>query len=349
MNTPDYESIWQQSLIRVTDKFSLPPTVLRVDDAIIGTLGNFSVSTGKAKAKKTFNVSALVSSALPHGQLLEYQPSFPESKRNILYFDTEQSPYHCQLVMQRILRLAELPIDREPERLKFSHLRAIADPNQRREIIRHAIYNTPDVGLVVIDGIRDLMLDINNSTEATRLVGDLMKWTGERNIHLHTVLHLNKGDDNARGHIGTELNNKAECVLQVTKDSIDPDRSIVAPAIIRSKPFDKFAFRLTEQADGICLPEVDTTYVEDTKTAKHFSYQELTDEQHQEALKEAFPQGSTQSYGDLIPRLRSAYYVVTSHEYGQTKLKELLRFLLNKRMVVKEERGKYRFNPEYHY
>lgn len=239
--------------------------------------------------------------------------------------------------MQRILRLAGLPLDREPERLKFSHLRAIADPNQRREIIRHAIYNTPNVGLVVIDGIRDLMLDINNSTEATRLVGDLMKWTGEQNIHLHTVLHLNKGDDNARGHIGTELNNKAECVLQVTKDSIDPDRSIVAPAIIRSRPFDKFAFRLTEQTDGICLPEVDATYVEDTKTAKHFSYQELTDEQHREALKEALPQGSTQSYGDLIPRLRSAYYVVTSHEYGQTKLKELLRFLLNKRMVVKDE------------
>ncbi|SUB89552.1 Uncharacterised protein [Porphyromonas macacae] len=49
MNTTDYESIWQQSLIRVTDEFILPPIVLRVDDAIIGTLGNFSVSTGKAK------------------------------------------------------------------------------------------------------------------------------------------------------------------------------------------------------------------------------------------------------------------------------------------------------------
>lgn len=183
------------------------------------------------------------------------------------------------------------------------------------------------------------MLDINNSAEATRLVGDLMKWTGERNIHLHTVLHLNKGDDNARGHIGTELNNKAECVLQVTKDSIDADRSVVAPAIIRSKPFDKFAFRLTEQADGICLPEVDATYVEATKTAKHFSYQELTDEQHREALKASFGEDITLSYGDLIPRLRAAYKSVTAHEYGQTKLKKLLRFLLHKRMVVKEERA----------
>ena len=76
------------------------------------------------------------------------------------------------------------------------------------KFIRYAIYNTPNVGLVVIDGIRDLMLDINNSTEATKLVGDLMQWTSEQNIHIQTVLTSTKGDDNARGHIGTELNNK---------------------------------------------------------------------------------------------------------------------------------------------
>ena len=277
MNTTDYENIWKASLIHITDEFSLPPVVLQAGEAIIGTLGNFSVSTGKAKAKKTFNVSAIVAAALVNGQVLEYRASFPESKRNILYFDTEQSPYHCQLVMQRILRLAGLPIDREPESLKFSHLRAIADPNERREIIRYAIYNTANVGLVVIDGIRDLMLDINNSTEATKLVGDLMQWTSEQNIHIQTVLHLNKGDDNARGHIGTELNNKAETVLQVTRDNTLSERSIVAPAIIRSKPFDKFAFRLKEMEDEVCVPEIDTSY-KDTDCKPHrYSYHKLSD------------------------------------------------------------------------
>ena len=227
--SPDMEEVWKRSLIRVTDEFTLPPIVLRVDDAIIGTLGNFSVSTGKAKAKKTFNVCALVAAALINGQVLEYRASFPETKRNILYFDTEQSPYHCQLVMQRILHLAGLPLDREPQHLHFSHLRAIAEPEIRRAIIRYAIYHTPDVGLVIIDGIRDLMHGINRSTEATKLVGDLMQWTGEQNIHIQTVLHLNKGDDNARGHIGTELNNKAESVLLIARDNADADRSIVSP------------------------------------------------------------------------------------------------------------------------
>ncbi len=347
MNTIDYENIWKASLIHVTDEFSLPPIVLQADETIIGTLGNFSVSTGKAKAKKTFNVSAIVAAALVNGQVLKYKASFPESKRTILYFDTEQSPYHCQLVMQRILRLAGLPIDREPEYLKFSHLRAIADPNQRREIIRHAIYNTPDVGLVVIDGIRDLMLDINNSTEATKLVGDLMQWTSEQNIHIQTVLHLNKGDDNARGHIGTELNNKAETVLQITKDNTLPERSIVTPVIIRSKPFDKFAFRLKEMEDDVCVPEIDSTYMDTERKPHRHSYHELSDTEHRKALIQAFSFREVLPYGELITALKKAYAEVVGQSYGQTKLKELLQFLLNKGMLIKEERGKYRLNRDY--
>ena len=346
MNTPDYENIWKTSLIHVTDEFSLPPIVLQAGEAIIGTLGNFSVSTGKAKAKKTFNVSAIVAAALVNGQVLEYKASFPESKRNILYFDTEQSPYHCQLVMQRILRLAGLPIDREPEHLKFSHLRAIADPNERREIIRYAIYNTPNVGLVVIDGIRDLMLDINNSTEATKLVGDLMQWTSEQNIHIQTVLYLNKGDDNARGHIGTELNNKAETVLQITKDNTLPERSIVAPAIIRSKPFNKFAFRLTEVEGEVCVPEIDTSYTNADYKPHRCSYYDLSDTELRKALTQAFSSSEVLPYGEPIEALKKAYTEVVGQSYGQTKLKELLQFLLNKGMLIKEERGKYRLNQD---
>ena len=200
------------------------------------------------------------------------------------------------------------------------------------------------MGLVVIDGIRDLMLDINNSTEATKLVGDLMQWTSEQNIHIQTVLHLNKGDDNARGHIGTELNNKAETVLQITKDNTLPDRSIVAPAIIRSKPFDKFAFRLKEVEDEVCVPEIDTSYTDaDCKPHRH-SYHDLSDTEHRKALTQAFSLREVLPYGELIAALKKAYAEVVGQSYGQTKLKELLQFLLNKGMLIKEERGKYRLN-----
>ncbi len=39
-----------------------------------------------------------------------------------------------------------------------------------------------------------------------------MKWTELHNIHICTVIHENYGSAKARGHIGTELANKAETV-----------------------------------------------------------------------------------------------------------------------------------------
>ncbi|KXO15077.1 hypothetical protein HMPREF3202_02048 [Prevotella bivia] len=52
-------------------------------------------------------------------------------------------------------------------------------------------------------------------------------------------------------------------------------------------------------------------------------------------------------YGELIAVLKKAYTEVVGQSYGQTKLKELLQFLLNKGIVVKEERGKYRLSQDH--
>lgn len=53
-----------ESVISVTGTYEQSASVLMVDDSIIGTLGNFSASIGKAKSKKTFNVSAITAAAL---------------------------------------------------------------------------------------------------------------------------------------------------------------------------------------------------------------------------------------------------------------------------------------------
>ena len=50
--------ILSASQIRATDTYETPPQIIWIDNSTIATLGNFSASTGKAKSKKTFNVSA---------------------------------------------------------------------------------------------------------------------------------------------------------------------------------------------------------------------------------------------------------------------------------------------------
>ena len=67
----------EESIVSVTSAYEQSPVVLMVDDAVIGTLGNFSASIGKAKSKKTFNVSAIVASALRGSTILHYRSTLP--------------------------------------------------------------------------------------------------------------------------------------------------------------------------------------------------------------------------------------------------------------------------------
>lgn len=247
MTREDFAVLWKTIHLKITDTYDVPPEILWVNGSTIGTLGNFSASTGKAKSKKTFNISAIVAAALKNDEVLQYSAFLPENKRKILYVDTEQSKYHCHKVMERIMRLAGLPTDKDREDFIFVVLRECT-PDKRKQIIGYMLANMEGIGLVIIDGIRDLMYDINSPSESSDLINLLMRWSSEYNLHIHTVLHLNKGDDNTRGHIGTELNNKAETVLQITKSTQDVDISEVKAMHIRDKDFEPFAFRINETA-----------------------------------------------------------------------------------------------------
>ena len=339
----DINILWESARLRVTDEFTEPPEVLNIGDSVIGTLGNFSASTGKAKSKKTFNVCAIVAAAMVNGTVLRYRATLPPNKSNILYVDTEQSPYHCIRVMERILMLAKLPLNRQPDKLEFLALRKFT-PEVRIAIIEKAIYHTQGLGLVIIDGIRDLAYDINSPSEATTLISKLMQWTDERQIHIHTVLHQNKGDDNSRGHIGTELNNKSETILQIAKDEFDKDISIVSSVHMRAIEFEQFAFRINELA----LPELIEDYQpNETAPKRGFDYKALTEQQHRQALEVAFAQEDEQNYSTLIDSLQKAYESV-GYKYGRNKIIGLKVFLTNKRIVVQEGK-KYKYNPDFHY
>ena len=64
--------LWQASRLSLSKSYEKAPEILKVHGSVIGTLGNFSASIGKAKSKKTFNVSAIVAAALKNGTCLLY-------------------------------------------------------------------------------------------------------------------------------------------------------------------------------------------------------------------------------------------------------------------------------------
>ena len=81
---------------------------------------------------------------------------------------------------------------------------------ERRDLLCEAVKRCkPD--LVIVDGIRDLVNDINDGVLAQEVMEELMHLATEHDCCIVCVLHQNKSgeDHNLRGWIGTELMNKA--------------------------------------------------------------------------------------------------------------------------------------------
>lgn len=108
----DYVGLWHKSRLSVHDVIEKDPEVLKVGDVTICTLGNFSASIGKAKSKKTFNLSAIVAAALKGDMVVNYTGCFPPDKNKILYVDTEQSDHHCNRVYKASSNWQDFPMMR---------------------------------------------------------------------------------------------------------------------------------------------------------------------------------------------------------------------------------------------
>lgn len=333
--------ILSASQIKVTDTYETPPQIIWIDNSTIATLGNFSASTGKAKSKKTFNVSAIVAASLAGKQVLNYRAHLPEGKQRILYVDTEQSRFHCHNVLERILKLAGLPDTTDNDRLDFICLREYS-PAIRIEVIDYALRRSKGYGLVVIDGIRDLMLDINSTSESVEVINKMMEWSSKYNLHIHCVLHLNKGDSNVRGHIGTEMSNKAETVLVISKNNENPNVSEVHALHIREKEFKPFAFSIDD--DGLPVMTAENALIDMTKPKQRTGFKGLSIEQHRDAIAAAFGDKPIKGFENMLQALMTAYEAI-GFKRGRNVMIKLLQYLTDDlKLVCKRDKIFYSYD-----
>jgi len=290
------------------------------------TLGNISTIVGKPKSRKTMFVSLLIASLIKNNPNNNtFCTSYPEKKK-ILVFDTEQSKAFAWLTYSRIKRLANL--NELPDIIIFS-LREF-DPKERLNRIERAIDEFNDVSLVIIDGIRDLISDVNNAADSTMLTSKLMKWSVVKNLHIMNVIHQNKVDHNARGHLGTELINKSESVIAVDKK--DEIRSIVRPIFMRDMNFMPFAFGVDEYG----IPYLDNNWQSTAlkKERKLISPQSIDLEEHTEVLNEVFKDGEVIGYEHLRDLIKTEW-AKKGTVMGNAKALDFMNFYLNSDLVSK--------------
>ena len=182
--------------------------------------GELVADCGKAKSGKTFFLSVLTAAALTD-KVLAVERYTKGAPLKVLWIDTEQSKQSTQEILRdRIVPLCqrELPEGEEMPDINaqlFSFNLRGYGYERRSRMVEVAIRGIlPD--MAIIDGIKDMMTDINDAVQATLIMEKLMALAQATNCCIVCVLHQNKSqqDHNMRGSIGTELTNKAFEVFQ---------------------------------------------------------------------------------------------------------------------------------------
>lgn len=323
------EELSAKSLHDYTISYPPPEIVLSVNDKIWGTRGNFSVISGQAKSKKTFLIAGLLPALLKQELILNRFRGHSITKRpKILYFDTEQSPYHLQDRLESSFNLGNLAKSEITDRMKVFRLRP-RTIEERFRIVNHEIEKSNNVNLVVIDGIRDLMYDINSSAESSEVISYLLKWSYENELHIITVIHNNKGDNKIRGHIGSELINKCETHIDIAQHDKNPSISIVTFKNSRNKLPDPFGFKINnygniENLDPSKATAGNTKPIPDS----------ITRTKYQKAINSAFKDNKELNKGQLTDRFKMHFKV------GMPTAKDYIIHCEKKLKLISKKKGR---------
>jgi len=198
--------------------------------------------TGGEKSRKTTLLAAIVASAISGKEVINF--SFDLRGRKVAYIDTEQNEDRFKITQRRLSHIAG--IQGNAENYEAWQIRGLT-VKERLDLIEQVFKDTPNIGLCVLDGLVDICYDFNNSEHAKATIQKVMEWSDKYNCLIFTVLHLNKDKVNLRGHLGTELQNKCDGIIQCI---LDEDAGYTTVKCRRSREINFPSFNFTQNKYG---------------------------------------------------------------------------------------------------
>ena len=194
--------------------------------------GELVALTGKAKSGKTYVCSLLMALAVK-SQIMGIQ-RIQDNPLKVIWIDTEQSADSTHEILS--LRIGKLIGQEVPDEQYFVYNFRQDNWQDRLSLVLACISkHQPD--LVIFDGIRDVVGDINNYQEAQTVLGKMLSIASWSNACIVCVLHQNKSleDKTLRGALGTELQNKSFETYECQKD---PDTRIFSMHQVATRKYD---------------------------------------------------------------------------------------------------------------
>lgn len=198
---------------------------------------NLHTLQGTKKAGKSAAGLALIVAALK-GEFIGLTASREDLA--VLWIDTEQDKNTLRQKAKAVLSMAGL--DTPPERLKIVTLRGYGGPADMLAATLQAIEeNAAD--LVFLDGVVDLCQAFNDEEKSRDVVRQLETYAERHGAAILGLIHTNKRDNEARGHLGAIMQQKSAEIYQVEKTG---DAAQVTQPFSRFAPVPPFSFSFAD-------------------------------------------------------------------------------------------------------
>lgn len=200
---------------------------------------NLHTLRGAPKTGKSAAGLALITAALK-GEFIGIKAN--RENLAVLWIDTEQDKNTLRQKARAVLDMAGL--DTQPEALKVVALRGYGSPADALAATLQAIEeNTAD--LVFLDGVVDLCQAFNDEEQSREVVRKLEAHAEQYGAAILGLIHTNKKDDEARGHLGAIMQQKSAEIYQVNKAE-GANLANVSQPFSRFAPVPGFAFAFEE-------------------------------------------------------------------------------------------------------
>lgn len=194
---------------------------------------------------------------------------YVDTERNL----TEQLPYALQSIQTK----AGFRIDEHPERFDYISLMAVPRKerfNALREYLDYVREKYKTHIFIVLDVLTDCCQDFNRTDDSMELIDFLNLTINQYDVTFLCIIHENPGSAKARGHLGTELNNKASSVMQIgyEQDASGKDTDLIRVKFLKcrnTRKHDPFYLKYCDEFKGLVLAnEVEVNKLSEQRKAK---------------------------------------------------------------------------------
>jgi hypothetical protein len=315
--------------LKATDiKFSAP--ILKQHHFAVIFRNTINVIQGQAGVHKSrlaeFICAAFLKLLSCDNELLGYMRTAQDEAITIVYVDTErnlseQLPYALQSIQ---VKAGYCKTD-HPANFEYISLLQINRKERfavLNEYLNHVKQRTSSPLFIVLDVSTDCIEDFNKTDKSLELIDLLNMAINEHDVTFLCIIHENPKSDKARGHLGTELMNKASTVMQVgfEKDAHQNDTEVIRVKYLKCRSTAKhppFYLKYSEDAKGLVL--ADASEVSGIVNSRK---QKASTEDMIEFIEMYLGDGTSLSRTELLARLRKDFNA--SEKLIENRIKELI-------------------------